>query len=290
MAIPQKPKMLYEVVIQRRKFIRRFVWSLLAAVTALAAAGALNVAENGAPVDATVVQVGVIISLVVAVLFGLRALASLWRALRQRTETLRIFDKGIMLTTPKGEQKMGWSQVTAFREGGSGIYLGSNPLLQWGGHRLKLQNGKVFRVTGKYGDLRKLGGYLRRYAAHVTGIQMGQLLRAEKPVKLNRSLTVWPGGVEVGKQEIPWSEVEVQLKNNRLTILRKNAKGKFKPVRRYNVKQVDNVGGFMEIATGTIRNHQRERFEKRSEMSTAVPQGRFAESVRAQNDNWNKGL
>jgi hypothetical protein len=266
MAIPQKPKLLYQSVIERRKFIRRFVWSLLATVAAIGAGLALNEAADRGLVDANVVQVGSIASLVVIILFGLRALVNLWRSLRQRTETLRIFDKGIVLQTRKGDQKIGWSQVTAFREGGNGIYLGKRPLVQWGGHRLKLQTGKVFKVTGKYGDLRQLGAILRRYAAHVTGIQMGQTLRAEKPVKLNRSLTVWPGGVEVGKQEIPWSEVEVQLKNSRLTILRKNAKGKFKPVRQYNVKQVDNVGGFMEIATGTIRNHQRERFEKKREI------------------------
>ena len=266
MAIPQKPKLLYQVVIERRKFIRRFVWSLLAAVAAVGAGVALAEAANRGVVDVNVVQTGSIASIVVAVLFGLRALVNLWRGLRQRTETLRIFDKGIVLQTRKGEQKIGWSQVTAFREGGSGIYIGKRPLVQWGGPRLKLQTGKVFKVSSKYGDLRQIGAILRRYSAHVTGMQMGQALRAEKPVKLNRSLTVWPGGVEVGKQEIPWSEVEVQLKNSRLTILRKNAKGKFKPVRQYNVKQVDNVGGFMEIATGTIRNHQRERFEKKREI------------------------
>ncbi|MBZ0289613.1 MAG: YcxB family protein, partial [Anaerolineae bacterium] len=198
MAIPQKPKLLYQVVIERRKFIRRFVWSLLGAVTAVGAGVALTEAANRSLVDPNIVQVGTIVSLVVAALFGLRALVNLWRGLRQRTETLRIFDKGIILQTPRGEQKMGWSQVLAFREGGGGFYLGKRPLVQWGAHRLKLQTGKIFRVSSKYGDLRQLGAILRRYAAHVTGIQMGQMLRAEKPVKLNRSLTVWPGGVEVG--------------------------------------------------------------------------------------------
>src|SRR5690349_18329134 len=131
MAIPQKPKLLYQVVIERRKFIRRFVWSLLAAVAAIGAGVALNEAAGRGLVDANVVQAGNIVSLVVAVLFGLRALVNLWRGLRQRTETLRIFDKGIILQIPKGEQKIGWSQVVAFREGGNGIYLGKRPVVQW---------------------------------------------------------------------------------------------------------------------------------------------------------------
>jgi len=265
MAIPQKPKRLYQVTIERRKYIRRLVWSLLAAVGGLGAFFALEEAKIREMADPAILQAGGIISLVAAGLFGLRALIYLWLGLRRRTETLRIFDKGIVVTTPKGERKYSWSQVKIYREGGRGLYLGKRPLAQWGSHRLKMQNGERFTLSGKYGDLRQTGAILRRYAAHSTGIQMGQALRAEKPVKLRRGLTVWPGGVAVGKQEIPWSELEVQLKRGRLTILRKNRKGKFRPVRRYSVQQVDNVGGFMEVAAATIRNHQRERFEKKRE-------------------------
>ncbi len=266
MGMPQKPKRLYQVIIERRKYMRRFVWSLLATVAGLGAFFALEEGKGRGMADATLLQAGGIISLVAAGLFGLRTLANLWLGLRRRTETLRIYDKGIVLERPKGEQKYSWSQVKTYREGGHGLYLGKRPILQWGGLRLKMQNGEKLVLGGQYGDLRLIGSILRKYAAHVTGIQMGQALRAEKPVKLNRRLTVWPGGVEVGKQEIPWSELEVQLKQNRLTILRLNQKGKFKPVRRYSVQQVDNVGGFIEVATATIRNHQRERFEKKRDL------------------------
>jgi len=265
MAIPQKPKLLYQVTIERQASIRRFIWSLLATVAGLAAFFALEEGRARGMADPMLLQAGGVVSLAAAALFGLRALVSLWNGLRLRTENLRIFDKGILLKTPKGERKYGWSQVKTYREGGHGLYLGKRPLLQWGAHRLKMQNGETLKIGGRYGDLRQLGAIIRRYAAHVTGIQMGQMLRAEKPVKLSRSLTVWPGGVEVGRQEIPWSEVEVQRRHNRLIILRKNAKGKFRPVRRYNVQRVDNVGGFIEVATATIRNHQPERFEKQQE-------------------------
>jgi hypothetical protein len=266
MAIGQKPKRLYQVMIERQKHVRRFAWSLLAAVAGVGAFFALEEGKARGVADVNLLQAGGIISLIAAGLFGLRAFGSLWLGLRRKTQTLRIYDKGIVLERPKGEQKYSWSQVKTYREGGHGLYLGKRAILQWGGHRITMQNGQKLKLGGQYGDLRLLGSILRKYSARVTGMHMGQALRAEKPIKLNRRLTVWPGGVEVGKQEIPWSELEVQLKQNRLTILRLNNKGKFKPVRRYSVQQVDNVGGFMEVATATIRNHQRERFEKKREL------------------------
>src|SRR5690554_6567889 len=100
MAIPQKPKLLYQATIERRKFIRRFIWSLLAAVTALGAFFALEEGRARNMADPMLLQAGAIISLVAAALFGLRALANFWLGLRRRTETLRIFDKGIVLTRP----------------------------------------------------------------------------------------------------------------------------------------------------------------------------------------------
>ena len=88
------------------------------------------------------------------------------------------------------------------------------PLVQWGAHKLTMQDGRVLKIDSKYGDMRKLNQILRRAAAHVTGMEMGKALRAEQPVKLNSKLTIWPGGIEVGKTEIPWSELDVKLKGS----------------------------------------------------------------------------
>jgi hypothetical protein len=208
-------------------------------------------------------QVGGGVSVVIGILFGLRALLNLWRTLVRRTVTLRIFDKGFVWVSSKREDKYGWSQLVSYREGGRGLYLGERPIVQWGADRLQMSDGRVFKITGVYGDFREISRILRRIAAHFTGIQMGRWLRDEKPVKLHPKLVIWPGGVEAGKQEIPWSQVEVRLRNRHLEILRRSDSGKFKTVRGYNARQVDNVGGFLELATATIRNHQRERFEKK---------------------------
>lgn len=263
MAIPQKPKLLYEITIRRGRYFRRFAWWLLAGVAALGALVALDTAAVRGMADESLLNVGKIVALIAAILFGLRALFHLIGWLRRRNETLKLFDKGLVWTKRSGTQQYSWSSLNTYREAGRGIYLGKRPLFQWGAHRLTMNDGKTLKITGVYGDLRKLGSILRKPAARVTGAVMGRTLREEEPVRLSRHLTVWPGGVEAGKLEIPWSEVDVRLKSGRLIIYRLNKAGKFQPVKRYNPRRLDNVGGFMEVATATIRNHQRERFEKR---------------------------
>ena len=263
MAIPQKPRLLYQVSIRRSHFFRRFIWSLLGTVASVGALVALDAAAGRNITDRTLLQVGGVVSVIVLILFGLRTLWNFWRTLRWGTVTWRVFTQGLVWTTPKADNKYGWSQLESYREGGRGLYLGKRPIFQWGSHRLKMEDGRVFRIDGKYGDLRQIGTILRRYAAHITGIKMGRRLRAEQPVKLNRSLTVWPGGISVGKREIPWSQAEVRLKNGRLAILQKADSGKFHTVKGYSARRVDNVGGLIELASSTIRNHQRERFEKK---------------------------
>lgn len=262
MAVPRKPKLLYQITIERRRYVRRLLWSLLAAVAGVGALAALTTAQARGIGDALLMQVGSAIALVAAALFGLRALASLWLALRRRTETIRLFDKGFVWSRRGNDQQYGWSRIRNFREGGGGLYLGRRPLLQWGAHRLEMEDGAVFRITGAHGDLRHLRRLLRRPAAHFTGMTMGATLRREQPVKLHRHLTAWPGGLEVGKFEIPWSEADVRLQNNHITIFRRMPNGKFRKVRRFDVRSINNAGGFLDVAAVTIRTHQRERFEK----------------------------
>ncbi len=267
MSVLRKPQLVFEAAVRRKRYIRRGLWSLLAAVAALAAVLALDYSAGRAGLDARLLVVGTAAGLVALLWFGVRAVTNLWRGLRRRDEDLRFFDKGFVWTRGKEQYKYGWSQLATYREGGGGLYLGQRPVVQWGGHTLRMLDGRVFRVTGAHGDLRAFAQATRRYAARVTGTRMAQTLREEQPVRLHPRLTVWPGGVEVGKVEIPWSEIEVRRRNSRLIILRKTGTGKFRRIRQYNVSRVDNVGGLLEVATSTIRNYQRERFEKRQTAS-----------------------
>jgi hypothetical protein len=259
MAIPRKPRLLFECTIERRPYIRRLLWSVLAAVTALAAAGAFEVAAGQGLIDSTVQTIGTVAGVVALIWFGLRALRNLWRALRRQDETLRFYDRGFIWSRRGQTFKYGWGQVASYRETWRGLRLRGRPLIQWGSFQLRMQDGKVFRITGKHGDLRQFSAAVRRYPARVTGVRMAQRLREELPVTLHRQLVIWPGGIQAGKEEIPWSKVDVRVRAGRVVVLRQDENGKYRPVGSYSVRNVDNVGGLMELVPETVRNHQRER-------------------------------
>ncbi len=263
--VPTRPRLVYQATIRRKLYFRRFAWSVLAAV---AGVGALVALEEAAGRDdltdyLTVLRVGGAAALVIVVYFGLRALVNLWRGLTRRNEALRFFDQGFSWKRSGDDYKAGWSKLVYYREGARGIYLGQRPMLQWGANRLTMRDGRAFKVTGVYGDTRRFARAVRKYIADVTGTWMARALRQEKPVRLHRQLILYPGGLHAGKHEIPWSELEVGLKRGRLVIYRLNKNGKFKSVKSYSAASVDNVAGFLELAHGTLRNWQRERFEKR---------------------------
>lgn len=266
MAVPRKPRLIFQTSVRRKPFFRRFAWAALATVAALAAALALDYSAGRGLLDAVTANVGRAAGLLAALLFGLRALANLWRGLRRRDEDLRFFDKGFVWTRGQDQYKYGWSQLVVYREGGGGFYAGRRPLIQWGGHTLTMQDGRRFKVTGAHGNLREFARAVRRYAASATGARMARALREEKPARLHPKLTIWPGGIEAGSQEIPWAEVDVRLRNKTLVISRRAESGAFRVVRRYNVRKVNNVGGLMELVTATIPNYQPERLKKRGEV------------------------
>lgn len=267
MAVPRKPQLLFQAFIRRRHFFRRFAWATLAAVASLAAVLALDFSAGRNLIDRQLALAGSIIGIALFLLFGVRAGLNLWRGLRRRDEDVRIFDKGFAWTKGKDQYKYNWSQLATYREGASGIYIGNRPLAQWGAQTMTMLDGQSFKVTGAYGNLRDFTAATRRYAARVTGTRMAQTLREEQPVKLHPRLTLWPGGIQAGKEEIPWSQVEVRVRHGRVVVLKKTKSGKFHRIRRYNMKRVDNVGGLMDVTTSTIRNHQRERFEKQQTAS-----------------------
>ncbi len=264
MAVPKKPKLLFQAVVERKRYVRRGLWSLLAAVAAAGAALALEVAGGQGIIDPTLQTVGTAVGVAAVIAFGLRTVLNFWYALRRRTERLRFYDQGFAWECGGTTYKYRWSQLMTFREGGHGLYLGRRPIIQWGAYRLTMQGGRSFRVTPAHGDLRQFGKAVRRYAAHYTGVRMSRMLRdEEQPVKLHRRLVVWPGGIEIGKTEIPWAEMAIALRGRRLVIQRRNAKtGRFRTFRSFDARSVDNVGGLIELAEVTIQNHRRAQFNQ----------------------------
>lgn len=255
-----KPKLLLEVEVKRRRYFRRFAWLSLALVAVCAALIALDRAAARDLAGDALFVVGQIAGLVLVALLMLRALLNLLRGLRARNETIRFFDRGFSWKRGKTQHKYGWSQLKIFRQAAPGLRLGRWTLFQRGAHILTMRDGQVFKFTAAHGDLRQFARLTRPYIMDVTGTTMGRALRSEKSIRLHPQLIVHGAGVAVGKQKIRWSELDVRANERRLVLYRKNAKGRFKPVKTYPAHRVDNLAGFVDIAESTMRNHQPERF------------------------------
>ncbi len=251
----RKPKLLFEINISRRPYLRRFFFLLVIAGVAAAAWFALNMAAEQVDVDRRLLWVGQLAAVVILLLASVRAVVNLVRWRSRPNETIRFFNKGFTWETNGARQQYRWERLRIFREGGRGIYLGKWPLIQWGAHTLTMDDHQVFRLRPRHGDFRQMKRALRPYAAEVTGIRMGRRLRQEKPVRLHPRLIVWPGGLQIGKQELPWRVLSVSLKRGRL-VIRADENQKTRTVGRFGAHSVDNLGGFIDLATATIRNHR----------------------------------
>lgn len=251
----RKTKLLYEVTIERRGYRRRFVRLLIILLATGLAWVALGLADEQDLIDERVLWVGQLAAAVIILLVSIRMLINLIWMLARPTERLRIFNKGFTLERGTQKAQYGWGALDTFRESGRGIYLGNRPLIQWGAYTLLMNDKRLIKLRPRYGDFRQIARVIRPYAAEVTGTNMARSLRQEKPVRIHPKLIVWPGGLQVGKEEFPWGTLHVAVTDGRL-VIRAKQKGKIRTVRRFDTHNVDNLGGFMELATTTIRNHR----------------------------------
>lgn len=255
-----KPRLIYGASVQRGRFFRRFLRAAFLVLVVAAAYLALGEASARGLAAPLLLDVGKLAAVVLAGLLSVRGLFNLVMALVRRNESVRFYDKGLLWTRGGNPHKYPWHQLVAYREGVRGLYLARWPLLQWGQNTFVMADGQTFRYGQRFGDTRAGSDAVRRYAAYVTGVHMGRTLRAEQPVRLHPKLTVYPTGIESGQQDVHWSEADVQLDGDRLVIRRLEPDGRFKTIGRYALHDVDNVGGFLELAETTIRNHQPDRF------------------------------
>ncbi len=246
-ATPQPPRLLMEATLSRKPFFRRAGLSLLGLIAAVIALWGLNEANNLGKLPEGLWLPLTIAMALLGLLFLIRTLLNFIRWLRTKNETLKLYNQGIVLTRGKDTVKYGWGSLHTYREGSRAL-------------RLTMQNGKVINIDNRFGDLPRWASYIRQYAARVTGVYIARAIREERPVVLHPKLTIWPGGIEVDKKEIPWSKVDVRLMGKKLVVFQRAQSGNFQKVKAYNMHTVDNVGGFLEVAHSTMKNYQRDRF------------------------------
>ncbi len=244
---PQPPRLLMEATISRRPYFRKAWLSIVGLITALMGVWILNEANNlGKLPNDSWLPLTIAVALL-GLLFLIRAIINFVRWLRTKNETLKLYNQGIVLTRGNDTMKYGWGSLHTYREGSRAL-------------RLTMQNGQVINIDNRYGDLPRWAERIRQYAARVTGVYIARAIREERPVVLHPKLTIWPGGIEVDKKEIPWSKVDVRLMGKQLVVFQRAQSGNFQKVKTYNMHTVDNVGGFLEVAHSTMKNHQRDRF------------------------------
>jgi hypothetical protein len=258
-----KPKLLYGASVKRGRYFIRFMRALLLVVAIVGAYLALDEAARREVIDSLPLDVGRLVAVAAGGLIAVRGLYNLIMTVVRRSESVRFYDQGFVWNRGRHEYKYAWHQLDRYREGAGGIYLlGRWPLLQWGAHRFTMRDGKAFKYNHRFGDTRGCADAIRRYTAYITGARMARTLRNEEPIKLNRTLTIYPTGIETRKKDIHWSDADVRMEHRRLVIRQRGKTGRFRVVSRYRPQSVDNVGGLLELSAATIRNYQPERFKK----------------------------
>jgi hypothetical protein len=251
----QGTKTILQINVERETYARRLRFSIYVLIAAALAWVALDQGRARELVDGMTLDVGRLVAGILILLMSIRVTFNFFRWRNRPDETIKFFNKGFSWTRKGQEHRYGWGKVQNFREGGHTRYLFKRPFLQWGHHTLTMADGQVFRLAPWHGDLQKIARAIRPVIAEVTGIRIGRRLREEKPVQVHRRLIVWPGGLQIGKQELPWKVLSVGVKNQRL-VVKARERGKVRTVGRFSIHSIDNLGGFMEIATETIRTHR----------------------------------
>ena len=256
-----KPRLIYKFEVERKKHIRRFMWMVLALIASFSAWIALDyVGSQGEDIDPDLLRFGQSIAIILAIILFFRALIHFLRVLRTKNESAQFFDRGFRWQIGKNDPaKYSWSQIKSFRQGIRTIALFKRTLFQSGAQIITMRDGKVFKFTPHHGDVRQFTKAVRPHIADIMGTQMGRALRDNKTIRLHRELAISANGVVAGKHKIRWSQVDIKATKGKLVISKRN-KGKFKAVKSYNIRRIDNIAGFLDIAHSTIQNHQPDRF------------------------------
>lgn len=269
MAVETPTRLLYQTEVRRGLYIRRCLRMLLGGVASLGAGIALHEAGNRALAAPILIDIGLLAAILLGVWFSIRFIVNLVRSITRRSLIVRVYNKGLLWQ--QGDRiSYRWGQVMRFREGARGLYVFNQPIVQWGAHTLTMDDRRALKFKPRYGDARLFVRAVRPYAARATASRMMNTLNEDKPVRLHPRLVVYPGGVAAAKTEIHWSELNAQVKGNRLVIRRVLPGKGARAIRRYPLYRVDNVGGFMEIVAGQSPQNQPDRYREPVEPTRAV--------------------
>jgi hypothetical protein len=257
----QPSRLLYAVSVRRGRYLRRSIFALIGGVASFGAAVALVESANRGVADSLLLNTGALLAIVLAGWFAVRCVFNLARWLGRRSADIRIYNQGVLWNVGGRERKYRWKQTLRYRQAARGLYIFSRPLIIWGANTLEMleENNRTrtrLRFTAAFGDPRDFDEAVNPFASHITGMRIGAALRRDEPVTLHRALRIFPGGVEVSGRLIHWADLEAELGGNRLVIRMRRPDGKMKTVRRFAIRHVDNVGGFLDVAASMAAQYR----------------------------------
>jgi hypothetical protein len=258
--VVEKPVLLYESRVERRRHMRRFLSNTLAAVGGFGAYALFRTWQATGEVEPVYVQLGMTLAVGVFAIFAVRGLFALARGLRLKTETVRFYDRGLRWQTLKGEHKYSWKQLVNLREGYRQYKLFGRMIGQTGTADFTFADGRTLRLKPPHGDLKKAVDTVRPVITDLISSKMGAALRDGQKLHIHKRITMVAKGIKAGNEAIRWQDADVAVKNGRLTVSKRGKGGKFTPVVRVPTRSVDNLDGFVDLASGVIEAHQPDRF------------------------------
>lgn len=262
----EPPRLLFESQTRRRPHIRRTLWSLLASLSGLTLVFAFEYVRKPLALPDTLADVGKLFSLAVFAVFGVRAIFAFGRALRIKTESFKFFDKGFVWQ--RGKQapiKYGYGQLQSWREAYTVSRWG-----QRGAIIFTTKDNQTYKITPVHGRLNTYADMLRPILTEMFGTRMARALRDGQQVRAHPKLTLAEQGIKVDGQAVRWRDVDVTVRKDKMVISKRVKAGGFSPIATFRLKDVENLGGFLDVAMGAIQSHQPERFGIETQIGKVV--------------------
>ncbi len=252
----EPPRLLFESQTRRRPHIRRTLWSLLAALSGLTLVFAFEYVSRPLALPDTLSAVGKLFALGVFAVFGVRAVFAFGRALRTTTESFTFFDKGFVWKRgQQAPQKYSYHQLVSWREAYTVGRWG-----QRGAIVFKTKDGQTYRITPAHGRLNTYADTLRPILSELFGTRMARALRDGQTVRVHPKLVLAQQGIKADGRAVRWRDADIAVRKDKLIISRRTKGGGFAPMVTLRLRDIENLGGFLDAALGAIQSHQPERF------------------------------
>jgi hypothetical protein len=265
-AYRNEPQVIYKAQVSRQPYRRGLRYGLLLVLAGIGVWYMVmlpNVAGGQNPfisptIQRVVLAVGQIVAGVIVVIGVGRMVVFIALLVLRKPERVIFYDEGFVWEVRGKRHKYPWRAVKTVYEDPHAWFFRGKPRLQWGHITLKMRDGQTFRFTAAHNSLLQFLQRVRPYYASEQGTRMGQLLRLNKTFHVHEKLQVVPAGLIIdNKKQVKWQNLKLDMTERDLIIRQVAPNGDIQKVRSFPLKQIRNLGGFIEVTESTIETFQR---------------------------------